>query len=109
MTEDSWVEARRSPESELKPCQKKDLQPLILVHCHYAQETVIQDTLALPVCLSVQTGPQVSLAGLELAMHPRVNLNSRCSHSCLLSTGIIELMRGIKPSTLFMLGKYSAA
>lgn len=53
MTEDSWVEAGRSPESELKPCQKKDLQSLILVHCHYAQETVIQDTLALPVCLSV--------------------------------------------------------
>lgn len=110
MTEDSWGEAGWSPESELKPCQKKGLQSLALVHGHYARETVIQDTPVLLACLFlfVETGSQVSPAGLELAVHPRMNLNSRCSCLCLLSTRITELMLGIKPRALFMLGKCSA-
>lgn len=73
MTEDSWVEAGRSPESELKPCQKKGLQSLTLVHCHYAQETVIQDTLALSVCLPVHLFVCLSRQGLRYPGWPRVD------------------------------------
>lgn len=67
-----------------------------LVHCHHAKETMIQDSVALLVCL-FETESQVSLAGLELAMYPRVNVNVRCSHLCLLSTGIINIGWGLNP------------
>jgi hypothetical protein len=107
MTKDSWGEAGLSSESD-KPCQKKGLECLALIHCHYAQEAVIQDTPTLFVCLFVETGSQVSPAGLELAMHPRMNLNTRRSRLCSLGTRIIELRVGIKPRASFMLGKYPA-